>query len=62
MPVIDHFVRQGAAWIYTIYQGIERSAPIGSIDYTLKLSEVCQRIEFSRQAEDVLLGEKPLTQ
>jgi Uma2 family endonuclease len=60
--VIDHFVRQGGGWIYTIYQGIDRSVPILSIDCTLHLREVYERIEFSPQPEDQPSEQKPLTQ
>jgi Uma2 family endonuclease len=61
-PVIDQFVRQGDAWIYTIYQGLEQRVHIMSIDCTLRLSEVYERIEFSAQAEDQPPEENPLTQ
>jgi Uma2 family endonuclease len=61
-PVIDHFVRQGGAWIYTIYQGLEQRAHITSVDCMLHLSEVYERIEFSTQPEDQPPEQKPLTQ
>jgi Uma2 family endonuclease len=61
-PVIDHFVRQGGAWIYTIYQGLEQRVHITSVDCMLHLSEVYERIEFSTQPEDQPPEQKPLTQ
>ena len=61
-PVIDHFVRQGAAWVYTPYQGIEQSVSVASIDCVLHLSEVYDRIDFSAQQEGQPSEEKPLTQ
>jgi Uma2 family endonuclease len=60
-PVIDHFVRQGGAWKYTIYQGLEQSVPIISIDCTLQLSEVYDRIDFSPQAQGRTSEENLLT-
>ena len=61
-PVVDHFVRQGGGWIYTIYQEINQSVLIASIDCTLRMSEVYERIEFSPETEDQQVEYEPGTQ
>ena len=53
-PVVEHYVRQGdGSWSYRIHQGLEQSFSIDSINCTLHLSEVYDRIVFPiEDAED----------
>jgi len=47
-PQIEHFVRQkDGTWSYRRYTGIESSLTIASIDCTLRLAEVYERVSFS---------------
>jgi len=46
-PHIDHFARQGEdQWLLTSYRGLDARVYIASIDCTLRLSEVYDRVEF----------------
>ena len=49
-PMIEHFIRQDDnSWKVFTYIGLESSCPVGSIECELKLSEVYDRIKFSKQ-------------
>jgi Uma2 family endonuclease len=49
-PVIEHFIRQDDnSWKVFTYIGLESSCPVESIECELKLSEVYDRIKFSKQ-------------
>lgn len=44
---IEHYIRQkNGDWLLKEYYGLEKSFPIDSINCTLKLSEIYERIEF----------------
>jgi Uma2 family endonuclease len=46
-PIIEHFVRQGdGGWCYHKYEGLEQTVQIESINCSLWLAEVFDRIEF----------------
>ncbi len=52
-PLIEHFQRQAdGSWSYHIYQGIEDSFTIQSINCTLKLTEVYARIAFPEESAE----------
>lgn len=54
-PVIDHFIRQDDnSWKIFTYIGLESSCPVESIECELKLSEVYDRIKFSKKTLDFL--------
>src|SRR5438445_8419289 len=53
MPLIEHFERQAdGSWTLRIYQGIEESFKIKSINCTLKLSDVYARLVFPEESEE----------
>ena len=53
-PLIEHFQRQADdSWSYHIYQGIEDSFTIKSINCTLKLAEVYARIAFPEESDEL---------
>lgn len=44
---IEHYIRQqNGDWLLKEYYGLEKSFPIDSINCTLKLSEIYERVEF----------------
>jgi Uma2 family endonuclease len=45
-PHIDRFVRQPNGWFLTSVSGLDATVPLVTIDCTLALSEVYQRVEF----------------
>lgn len=46
-PHIEHYIRQqNGDWLLKEYYGLEKSFPIDSINCTLKLSEIYERVEF----------------
>lgn len=46
-PIVEHYVRQAdGSWSYHVYQGLDQSFVIRSIDCILNLSEVYDRIVF----------------
>ena len=52
-PLIEHFERQAdGSWTLRIYQGIEETFTIKSINCTLKLSDVYARIIFPEESEE----------
>ena len=52
-PLIDHFERQAdGSWSYHVYQGLEESLTIKSINCTLKLSDVYARIVFPEESDE----------
>ncbi len=54
-PVIEHFIRQDDnSWKVFTYIGLESSCPVSSIGCELKLSEVYDRIKFSKQTQKFL--------
>ena len=51
-PTIEHFVRQpDGGWLYHVYEGLDRSVSIKSINCALRLSEVYDRIEFTEESD-----------
>jgi len=54
-PIIEHYVRQAdGGWSYYIYQGLEQSLSITSIDCTLRLAEVYDRVVFPEEPAEIL--------
>jgi len=52
-PTADHYVRQAdGGWSYYVYQGLEQSVFIKSINCTLRLADVYDRIVFRVESED----------
>ncbi len=52
-PIVEHFVRQpDGSWSYHVYQGLGHSVFIKSIDCTLRLAEVYDRVVFPAELED----------
>ncbi len=52
-PVVEHYVRQAdGSWSYSIYQGLEQSFSIASINCMLRLREVYDRIVFPEKTTD----------
>ena len=50
-PIIEHFVRQSdGGWSYHKYEGLEQTVRIDSINCTLQLAEVFDRIDFRSPA------------
>jgi Uma2 family endonuclease len=46
-PLIEHYIRQAdGGWLYYIYEGLERSFKIDSVDCKVLLTEVYDRIVF----------------
>jgi Uma2 family endonuclease len=54
-PQIEHFIRQDDnSWKVFTYIGLDKICPIESIDCELKLSEIYDRIKFSKKTLDFL--------
>jgi Uma2 family endonuclease len=52
-PLVEHYVRQpDGSWSYSIYQGLEQSLVIKSIDCTLRLTEIYDRIVFPEETTE----------
>ena len=52
-PLIEHFERQAdGSWSYHVYQGLDESLTIKSINCTLKLSDVYARIVFPEESDE----------
>ncbi len=52
-PFIDHFSRgEGEAWMLVSVEGLEHSLRLASIDCTLPLAEVYDRVEFPPETEE----------
>ena len=50
-PQIEHFIRQDDnSWKYLTYIGLDKICRVESIECDLKLSEIYDRIEFSKEA------------
>ncbi|HLG16526.1 MAG TPA: Uma2 family endonuclease [Blastocatellia bacterium] len=46
-PILEHFARHGdGTWSYAVYQGLDASLRINSIDCTLKLADIYDRVVF----------------
>ncbi|PYS28299.1 MAG: hypothetical protein DMF75_19025 [Acidobacteria bacterium] len=51
--LIEHFERQAdGSWTLRIYQGIDKSFEIESINCTLKLADVYARIVFPEESDE----------
>lgn len=49
-PVVEHYTRENdGSWKLVFYMGLDKSFKINSIECTLKLSEIYDRIEFSKE-------------
>jgi Uma2 family endonuclease len=54
-PMVEHFIRQpDESWKLFIHFGLEKTLSIDSVECTLKLTEIYDRIEFSRETLDFL--------
>ena len=52
-PLIEHFERRAdGSWTLRIYQGIDESFKIESINCTLKLADVYARIVFPEESDE----------
>lgn len=52
-PFIDHFSkREGEAWMLVSVEGLERSLRIPSLDCTLPLAEIYDRVEFPPEEDE----------
>jgi Uma2 family endonuclease len=52
-PQVEHFHRlPDGAWRYKLYSGLKAAVKITSIQYTLKLAEVYERVEFPEDADE----------
>jgi len=56
VPFVEHYARQtGGGWLYVSIFGTENSLRIDSIDCTVKLDEIYERVEFDeKQMSDFL--------
>ena len=55
-PVIEHYVRQAdGSWSYHVYTGLDQTFSISSINCTLRLRDVDDRVVFPEEAADYLL-------
>ena len=51
--IVEHYVRQpDGGWSYRVYEGLEHSVFIKSINCTLRLAEVYDRVVFPAEVED----------
>lgn len=54
-PIIEHYTRQpDGGWSYYVYEGLEQHLSIKSIDCTLRLAEVYDRVVFSEEPAESL--------
>lgn len=54
-PLVEHFIRQAdESWKLFIHFGLEETLSVESIDCKLKLTDIYDRIEFSREALDFI--------
>jgi len=52
-PIIDHYVRRSeGGWLYYVYQGLESGLAIKSINCTLRLADVYERVVFPPEEID----------
>ena len=55
VPFVEHYARQTGGWLYVSIFGTENSLLIDSIDCTIRLSEIYERVEFDeKQMSDFL--------
>jgi len=55
-PVIEHYIRQeDGGWSYYVYMGLESSLTIKSVNCTLHLADVYDRMVFPPQSLELLL-------
>lgn len=53
IPFIGHYVRQAdGIWTYHLYEGLERSLTIKSVNCTLRFADVYDRVEFPLEAPE----------
>jgi Uma2 family endonuclease len=50
-PLMERFVRQGDAWMLTVFEGLDAVAVLDSIDCSLALSEVYDKVTFAPDSE-----------
>ena len=48
---MERFVRQGDAWVLTVFEGLDAVAVLDSIDCSLALSEVYDKVTFAPDSE-----------
>lgn len=60
LPVVDHFTRQNdGGWNYHVYSGLEASLTIQSINCSLRLADVYERVTFPLAEEESATIEEP---
>lgn len=58
-PLVEHFIRQpDGSWSYYVHQAMTDAAPIRSIDCTLSLTELYDRVEFPPEAGELPIEEE----
>ncbi len=62
-PKIEHYIRQSdGSWSYFVYRGLQSQVPLKSIQCTLQLAEVYDRIVFPFDATDFPTEALPMKQ
>jgi len=57
IPAIEYYIRQPeGGWLYYVYEGLESSLTIKSVNCTLHLSDVYDRMVFSQQKLELFSG------
>ena len=51
MPLIDHYVHRSGEWILNTVSGLEATLHIASIDCSLRLADVYDRVRFPQPSE-----------
>ncbi|HXU37806.1 MAG TPA: hypothetical protein VN937_15695 [Blastocatellia bacterium] len=49
MPMIDHYVHRSGEWVLSSVDGLEGTLYIASIDCSLRLADVYDRISFPKE-------------
>lgn len=58
-PIAEHYVRRpDGSWSYYVYQGMQHSLFIKSINCTLRLAEVYDRVAFAVESEEETIEEQ----
>lgn len=50
-PQLERFVRQGEGWVLSVFEGLDAVAVLDSIDCSLALSEVYDKVTFAPDSE-----------
>ena len=52
MPMIDHYVHRAGEWVLSTVNGLEATLHIASIECSLRLADVYDRISFPPETPD----------